>query len=103
MVRFGFLRGLDIFCIVPAYKVVHAEHMKCLFSKYNLTFVKQTRKVFITDSPNNIGINWQKQSENSQFDSLKLMYSSEQLHKPSRNLEMITKVSEMVKYEKLNR
>ena len=104
MARLGLKSGLDIFCIVPAYKVMHAQNMKCLVSKYNLTFTKQTRTVFMTVLPNNREINRQKQSENSEFDSLKFMYSSHsQVHKPSRNLKMITKVSDMVKYEKLNR
>ena len=102
MARLGLKSGLDIFCIVPAYKVMHAQNMKCLVSKYNLTFAKQTRTVFMTVLPNNREIPWQKQSENSEFNSLKFMYSS-QLHKPSRNLKMIIKVSDMIKYEKVNR
>ena len=68
MARLGLKSGLDIFCIVPAYKIMHAQNMKCLVSKYNLTFAKQTRMVFMTVLPNNREINWQKQSENSEFD-----------------------------------
>ena len=67
MARLGLKSRLDIFCIVPAYKVMHAQNMRCLVSKYILTFAKQTRTVYMTVLPNNREINRQKQSENSEF------------------------------------
>ena len=93
---------LDILCIVaPAYKIIHAQNMKCVIRKYNLNFSKQTRTLFMAVLPNSREPKLQKQTENT--GAAKLLYSSEQLHRPSRNLKMMKKVSEMVKYEQLKR
>ena len=71
---------LDILCIVPAYKIMHAQNMKYIIGKYTLNIAKQTRTLFMTVLTNSVETKWQKQSENAgagKLDSVKLLCSTE--------------------------